>query len=184
MERRSHAGGNVKPPPDPVRRQRASRKNVLRRFRESEFANSLDPQQTTRSIILVNVADAQSDVDANIARYSEEQLTCGTIAPDVARRLLDVGRVEEAFGIVERARAADGSKSLRMLHDDLDEVYEERLESLGMGHDLKDHLWNQSQQNLSGRNLRQYQKLLANFEDIEAEESRRAPHDSSAMWHS
>lgn len=127
-------------------------------------------RQTTRSIILADIADAQGDVDAYIARYSEEQLTYGTIAPDVTRRLLDVGRVEEAFGIVERARAAEDGKSFRMLHDGLDEVYEECLEKLGKTAELKDHLWNTFQQNLSGRSLRRYLKLLPDFEDIDAEE--------------
>lgn len=127
-------------------------------------------KQAIRSLILADVADAQGDVDAYIARYSEEQLTYGTIAPDVARRLLDAGRVGEAFGIVERARAAEGGQSFRMLNDDLDEVYEECLEKLGKMDELKEHLWNAFQQNLSGRSLRRYLKLLPDFEDIDAEE--------------
>ncbi|MBM3606177.1 MAG: hypothetical protein FJX25_16065 [Alphaproteobacteria bacterium] len=127
-------------------------------------------KQATRSIILADIADAQGDVDAYIARYSEEQLTYGTIAPDVARRLLDAGRVEEASCIVERARAAEGGQSFRMLHDDLDEVYQECLEKLGKMDELKEHLWNAFQQNLSGHSLRRYLKLLPDFEDIEAEE--------------
>ena len=127
-------------------------------------------KEVTRSIILADIADAQGDVDAYIARYSEEQLTYGTIAPDVARRLLDAGRVEEAFGIVDCARAAESAQSFRMLHDDLEEVYEECLEKLGKMDELKEHLWNAFQQNLSGRSLRRYLKLLPDFEDIEAEE--------------
>nr|WP_111298337.1 DUF6880 family protein [Paracoccus saliphilus] len=127
-------------------------------------------KQATLSIILADIADAQGDVDAYIARYSEEQLTFGTIAPDIARRLLDAGRVEEAFGIVERARAAEGVKAFSMLHDDLDEVYEECLDKLGKMDELKDHLWSTFQQNLSGRSLRRYLKLLPDFEDFEAEE--------------
>ena len=49
----------------------------------------------TRSIILADVADAQGDVDAYMARYSPKQLTYGTIAPGVAWRLLDADRVDE-----------------------------------------------------------------------------------------
>ena len=49
-------------------------------------------KQSTASIILANVADAQGDVDAYMARYSAEQLTYGTIAPDVAQRLLAAAR--------------------------------------------------------------------------------------------
>lgn len=39
-----------------------------------------------------------------MARYSAEQLTYGTIAPDVARRLIDAGRVQEALDIILGAR--------------------------------------------------------------------------------
>lgn len=128
-------------------------------------------KQATRSIILADVADAQGDVDAYMARYSEEQLTYGTIAPNVARRLLDAGRVDEAFDIVARARAAEGDKSFRMFHYDLDAIYEECLEKQGKTDELKAHLWSKFEQTLSGTCLRKYLKLLPDFDDIEAEEA-------------
>lgn len=127
-------------------------------------------RQGTRSIILADVADAQGDVDAYMARYSAEQLTYGTIAPDVARRLLDAGRNEEAFDIVNRARAAEDGKPFRMHHHDLDEVYEECLEKLGRLDELKRHLWDTFEQSLGARSLRKYLKLLPDFDDVEAEE--------------
>lgn len=127
-------------------------------------------RQGTRSIILADVADAQGDVDAYMARYSAEQLTYGTIAPDVARRLLEAGRNEEAFDIVNRARAAEDGKPFRMHHHDLDEVYEECLEKLGRLDELKRHLWDTFEQSLGARSLRKYLKLLPDFDDVEAEE--------------
>ena len=128
-------------------------------------------KQVTRSIILADVADAQGDVDAYMARYSEEQLTYGTIAPDVARRLLDAGRVDEAFEIVTRARATEAGKSFRMFRYDLDEVYEECLERQGKTDELKAHLWGAFEQTLSAPSLRKYLKLLPDFDDIDAEEA-------------
>ena len=127
-------------------------------------------RQLTRSIILADVADAQGDVDAYMARYSAEQLTYGTIAPDVARRLLDAGRVEEALGIVEGARAAEDGKSFRMFRHDLDAVYEACLERLGRQDELMAHLWDTFAQTLSARCLRDYLKRLPDFDDLEAEE--------------
>jgi len=59
----------------------------------------------TAGMILQDVADLQGDVDAYMARYSAEQLTYHTIAPDVAARLLAAGRAEEALQIIENARA-------------------------------------------------------------------------------
>ena len=128
-------------------------------------------KQATRSIILADVADAQGDVDAYMARYTEEQLAYGTIAPDVARRLLDAGRVDEAFDIVTRARAAEDGKSFRMFRHDLDAVYEECLERQGKTDELKSHLRSTFEQTLSASHLRNYLKLLPDFDDIDAEEA-------------
>ena len=128
-------------------------------------------RETTRSIILADIADAQGDPDAYMARYSDEQLTYGTIAPGVARRLLDAGRVEEAHGIVTRARAAEQGKGPRMFRHDLDEVYEECLQKLGHHDTLKDYLWDRFRAGLSAPALRRYLSLLPDFEDMEAEET-------------
>jgi len=95
----------------------------------------------TRSIILADIADAQGDVDAYMARYTPVQLTYGTIAPDVARRLLDAGRTDEAFAIITRARAAEDGKPFRMFRYELAEVYEDCLEKLGETDELKRYLW-------------------------------------------
>lgn len=124
----------------------------------------------TRSVILADVADAQGDVDAYMARYSAEQLTYGTIAPKVARRLLDAGRVDEAFEIVTRSRSAEDGKALRLFRRDLDEVYEDCLNRLGHHETLKTHLWATFTDTLSTRALRKYLSLLPDFDDIEAEE--------------
>ncbi len=71
-------------------------------------------KQSTCSIILADVADAQGDVDAYMARYSAEQLTYGTIAPDVARRLIDAGRVQEAYDILRRCMSREADTPLRI----------------------------------------------------------------------
>ena len=147
----------------------------LERYRRYGLSSSPEDsvrrdKDLTRSIILADVADAQGDVDAYMARYSAEQLTYGTIAPNVARRLLEAGRVQEAFDIVEGARAAEDGKSLRLFRHDLDAVYEDCLERLGEQDMLKVHLWETFTETLSARSLRKYLKLLPDFEDIEAEE--------------
>ncbi|MCC5955621.1 MAG: hypothetical protein JJU07_05920 [Natronohydrobacter sp.] len=127
-------------------------------------------KQSTSSIILADVADAQGDVDAYMARYSPEQLTYGTIAPSVARRLIDAGRVEEAYEIANNSLARDAQKSFHMVNTELDEVYEECLERLGKTDILKAHLRARFEQDLSARALRKYLKMLPDFDDIEAEE--------------
>lgn len=143
-------------------------------------------KELTASVILADIADAQGDVDAYMARYSAEQLTYGTIAPDVARRLLDAGRVAEAHDIITRARAAEEGKPFRMFRHDLDEVYEACLEQLNRPDDLKAHLWATFEETLSARALRKYLKVLPDFEDMEAEELALAhaesyPHTGAAL---
>ena len=124
----------------------------------------------TCSVILANVADAQGDVDAYMAGYSAEQLTYGTIAPGVARRLIDAGRVEEAYDILRNSIAREADTQFRMFNAELDEVFEDCLERLGKRDDLKSHLWATFQQTFSARVLRKYLKLMPDFDDIEAEE--------------
>jgi hypothetical protein len=127
-------------------------------------------RERTSSVILADIADAQGDVDAYMARYSTEQLTYGTIAPDVARRLLDAGRVDQAMQIVLNSRDAEKGSAYRMFRYDLDAVYEECLEKLGQTDELKQHLWDTFTQTLLESALRKYLKLLPDFDDIEAEE--------------
>ena len=152
----------------------------------SPEASARRNMDSTRSIILADVADVEGDVDAYMARYSAEQLTYGTIAPDVARRLLDAGRVPQAFEIITGARNAESGQSMRLFRSDLDEVYEECLEKLGRREDLKQHLWQTFTQTLHGPTLRKYLKLLPDFDDIEAEDSALAlaeihPHLGAAI---
>ena len=126
-------------------------------------------KQLTGSVILADVADAQGDVDAYMARYSEEQLAYGTIAPDVASRLLDADRIDEAFDIINRARVAEDGKRFSPFRHELHEVYEECLQRLGKTDDLKAHLSANFEHTLSARSLRKYLKLLPDFDDLEAE---------------
>lgn len=148
----------------------------LREYRSYGLSSSAEEgvqcnKQITKSVILADIADAQGDVDAYMAQYSSEQLTYGTIAPDVTRRLLDAGRVEQAFDIVTNARAAENEKTFRVFHCELDDIYEECLEKQGKVEDLKTHLWHRFEQTLSASSLRKYLKLLPDFDDIEAEET-------------
>ena len=128
------------------------------------------PDAATCSIILADVADAQGDADAFMARYSAEQPTYGKIAPDVARRLIDAGRASEAYDILHASMARETDTPFRIFNPKLDEVYEDCLDRLGKFDELKAHLLTTFEQGLSARELRKYLKLLPDFDDIEAEE--------------
>jgi len=139
-------------------------------FQRSPEEAILDSKRGTQSIIIAAVADAQGDVDAYMSRYTAEQLTFGTIAPGVAKRLLAAGRAEEALKIVEGSRAAERADRRVFYNYKLDEAYEECLAKLGRVEELKQHLWSRFEEALDDTALRKYLKMLPDFDDIEAEE--------------
>ncbi|MGY3438836.1 MULTISPECIES: DUF6880 family protein [unclassified Marinovum] len=135
---------------------RGSKEDRVRRMRE-----------LTASVILADVADAQGDVDAYMARYSPEQLTYGTIAPGVAQRLLEAGRTEDAARIIAEARAASPDRD----YPELEDAQADCLKQMGDTEALKDHLRDRFARDLHADSLRQLLKLLPDFDDDEAEEA-------------
>lgn len=124
----------------------------------------------TYGIMLQDIADLQNDVDAYMARYSAEQLTYSTIAPDIAARLLAAGRAEEALQVIERARARRQGKEAFFDHEALDAGYLACLGALGRGDAAQAFLWDSFCQGLNADHLRKHLKTLPDFDDIEAED--------------
>jgi hypothetical protein len=120
-------------------------------------------------MILQDVADLQGDVDAWLSRYTPEQLTFHTIAPEAATRLLAAGRAEEALQLVDRALPTDHWFDT----PDLDQAHFACLETLGRKDDLRNALWARFEKRLCPDALRRHLKLLPDFEDIEAEDAAR-----------
>ncbi|MEI4473535.1 DUF6880 family protein [Frigidibacter sp. MR17.24] len=154
--------------------RKADRENRARRARNA-----------TLERILQEVADLQGDVDGWMAKYSAEQLTYHTIAPDAATRLLKAGRAEEALVLIRKAIAAQRGDR----HDsrELDDAHFACLSALGRKDDLRDALWARFEAQLCPDALRHHLKLLADSEDIEAAEAARAvvlahPEMTRALW--
>lgn len=118
-------------------------------------------------VLLKDIADAQGDVDAYMAQYTHEQLAFGTIAPDVAQRLLAAGRAQEALELLDRSLAEKRASQFR---HKIDPVYSDCLKSLGRTDELKQQLLDRFDQFLDAEALRQYLKMLPDFDDMEAEE--------------
>ncbi|MGO4907690.1 DUF6880 family protein [Pseudorhodobacter sp. W20_MBD10_FR17] len=121
-------------------------------------------------IMLKDIADLQNDVDAYMARYSAEQLTYSTIAPDIAARLLAAGRADEALAVVEGARARRGGKEVFYDDEALDAAYLACLGALGRHEAAQAYLWDSFCQGLNADHLRKHLKALPDFDDIEAED--------------
>jgi hypothetical protein len=120
-------------------------------------------------LALQAIADAQGDVDGYIGQYDEETRKVPRIATKIARRLLAVGRVEEAWSVIEAT-----APKPRAREDWLDLEWEdariEVLEAAERGEDAQTARWGCFERALTAAHLRAYLKRLPDFDDVEAEE--------------
>lgn len=112
------------------------------------------------------IADAQGDVDAFIAQHSEKARRVPTIAAEIAKRLLQAGRAEEAWAAIN---AVDESRTGWVAHE-WEEVRLEVMEALGRNEDAQAFRWQCFERTLNSARLRAHLKRLPEFEDVEAEE--------------
>ncbi|SMX50017.1 DUF6880 family protein [Maliponia aquimaris] len=134
--------------------------------RRSDLAR--DNRDRTARIILQDVADLQGDVDAWLARYTAEQLTFHTIAPQAAQRLLAAGRPGDALRLVQNSLARQETGDRWFDTPDLDAVQFDCLEALGEEDALRAALWSRFEARLCAPTLRRYLARLPDFEDDEA----------------
>ncbi|MGY9046167.1 MAG: DUF6880 family protein [Rhodobacterales bacterium] len=112
------------------------------------------------------IAEAQGDTDAYIAQYSDQDLTHPRIAADAAARLLAEGRAAEALDLLGPVDGQPGPE--------WDAVYIECLIAVGQVGAAQDHRWARFCATLDPEFLKDYLKLLPDFEDIEAEDRAKA----------
>ncbi len=104
---------------------------------------------------MADVADALGDVDLYIDAQKKSDLL-GIYAMPIARRLLDVGRAEEALEALNRG---DSTRShFRGEQDDYTTLKCKILQTLGRDEEAKDTLWRKFQQTLARKAL---DRLLA-----------------------
>lgn len=143
-------------------------------------------RRNTTRMALMRIAEAQGDVDAFIGQYDAKTRRVPRIAADIAHRLLEAGRPDEALATLdsaERVKHRDGIWS--------DFVWEDAriavLEALGRGEEAQKMRWNCFERSLSAVHLRDYLRKLPDFEDFEAEQraldhAGRFPSRLSALW--
>ncbi len=124
---------------------------------------------STVRLALMQIADAQGDVDAFIGQYDEESRRVPRIAAEIARRLLAAGRAGEAWQTIEatvhRQRSSGGWPDFEWEDARIDV-----LEMLGRTDDAQAARWGCFERSLSSSHLRAYLKRLPDFDDVEAEE--------------
>lgn len=124
---------------------------------------------STVKLALQEIADAQGDADAFIAQYDEDTRKVPKIAAEIARRLLDAGRAEEALATIDAA-VHRKSDSWDWPDFDWEDARIDVLDALGCTEEAQKVRWNCFERSLSSAHLRAYLKKLPDFDDMEAEE--------------
>lgn len=119
----------------------------------------------TVSLGLQQIADQQNDVDAFAAQFDAEARTVPMVAAQIALRLVEAGRAEEALGLLD---ASDSSRG--HLPREWTETRLEALEALGRSEEAQTLRWESFERTLNAADLRAHLKRLPDFEDMEAEE--------------
>ena len=117
-------------------------------------------------LALQEIADAQGDVDAFIAQQSEKAKTVPRVAAEIAQRLLETGRVKEAWTAIN----AVDEKRPGWIPFEWEQVRLDVMEALGRNDEAQAFRWQCFERTLSIAHLRAYLKRLPDFEDVEIEE--------------
>lgn len=117
---------------------------------------------------LQDIAAVTGDTAAYIAQYSGDDLARKSIAAEVAMMLLADDDASAALDLLLNANDSGAGQ------DAWDAAYIASLTALGRIEDAQAHRWACFTDTLNQTHLRDYLKLLADFEDIEAEEQARA----------
>ena len=115
---------------------------------------------------LLDLADAQGDVDAFIAQVEPEMRKVPANAIHIARRLVAADRAAEALQILDSANVAEDDWDRMDWQDARINV----LEALGRRDEAQAYRWACFERDLSADYLRAYLGKLPDFDDIEAEE--------------
>lgn len=155
-------------------------------------ATSNDQAAVHRALIvqiaMLDIADVLGDAEAYLAEYRDhdpEALRAPAIAAEVAQRLTDAGRAEEALSLLQVA-----DPMLKQRRAGAEEWCDARLaalEALGRHGEAQSQRWDYALLELSHRHLRDYLKRLPDFEDVVQEERALdlvAEHDDrqEALW--
>lgn len=128
---------------------------------------AIGSRKSSMDIILRDVADGLGDVDGWLSQYTPEQLTFHTIAPNAAQRLLAAGRAEDALQVIRNCITETNKRDRWFDMPQLDRAHFECLKALNLTDELKAALWDRFERELCTDALRQYLKMLPDFEDEE-----------------
>jgi len=155
---------------EPVEQSEGERRVIGRGTSGRLYADQVASSARNRLVryALMEIADAQGDVDAFIGQYDEETRKLPRIAAVIARRLLAAGRAEEALQTIGATVQRRGGWDWPDFG--WEDAQIEVLEALGRMDDAQAARWACFERSLSVSHLRDFLKRLPDFDDMEAEE--------------
>lgn len=120
----------------------------------------------TAKFILREIAKTTGDIDGYIAQFDRNARTMPAVATDIARRLLDAGRLQEAWDAIEAATTGERGWS----PIEWEQVRIDTLEALGRAEEAQACRWQFFAERLAAPHLRAYLRKLPDFEDFDAEQ--------------
>ena len=142
--------------------------DVILRQNTAEYMQSIAERRKQRiaKSALLELADAQGDVDAFIAQFDPWTRTIPPNAIHIARRLVDAGRAAEALDFLDAADVDEDDWDRMDWQDARIDV----LEAMGRKEEAQAFRWACFERDLWADYLRAYLRKLPDFDDIEAEE--------------
>ncbi len=122
-------------------------------------------RESTVRMALLQIADAQGDVDSFIAQYDEKTRKVPQIATEIAQRLLAAERAAEALAVIDAAEHRRG-----WIPCEWKQIRLDVLDSLERKGEAQKFRWACFESDLDSSHLKDYLKALPDFEDFEAEE--------------
>ncbi|WP_298971750.1 DUF6880 family protein [uncultured Roseobacter sp.] len=129
-----------------------------------------DQKDRLIKMCLQEIAEAQGDTDAYIAQYSAHDLARPDIAAEVAQLLLSQGEAKEALKTLTEADLCGRAFGQK----DWDVAYIACLIALDRIDEVQSYRWERFSKTLNPDLLRDYLKVLPDFDDIEAEDKAKA----------
>jgi hypothetical protein len=140
----------------------------LRDLRGSGGSFRADQKRRLICSSLQEIAVVQGDTDAYIAQYSVDDLARPRIAAEVAQLHLEQGRAQDGLDVLTGVDPASSGDAA------WDAAYVACLLALGHTQDAQEHRWAVFSETLDAQTLRDYLKMLPDFEDIEVEDAAKA----------
>ncbi|MER0239796.1 DUF6880 family protein [Fulvimarina sp. MAC8] len=135
------------------------------------------------------IADAEGDVDDFVARHSELERTVPSVAAEIADRLLQAGRSEDALEALSGVLESPEEIVTDFIEPEWEAAYIAALQAAGRPADAQAFRWLCFEKRLDVQMLKDYIARLPEFEDVETEAKvlasvgdREDPHDALGFF--